>query len=125
MVLLDTCALVELCRLNSRLSEVSLHRLQKQECAILSVSFAEVALKQKRGKIPTSPKMNEVHNLFLQLENIKIIDMGVQEWLDAIELDWSHKDPVDRVIVAYAKKLDIPIVTTDKEIKKFYKNIIW
>lgn len=125
MVLLDTCALVELCRLNRRLSEASLHQLQKQECVILSVSFAEVALKQKRGKIPAAPRMNEVYNLFLQLENIKIVDIGVQEWLNAIELDWSHKDPVDRLIVAYARRLDISIVTTDKEIKKFYKNVIW
>ena len=125
MVLLDTCALIEVCRLNRRLSQESLNQLKKQNCIILSVSFAEVAFKQRRGKLPALPLISEVHNQFQQVENFKIIDIGVQEWFDAIELDWPHKDPVDRLLVSYAMRQKIPIMTTDKLIKKFYKNVIW
>ena len=124
MVILDTCALIQLC-LNGSLSQESLKHLTTEDCIILSISFAEAALKQKRGKLPATPRLSEVYGQFQKIENIKIVDIGFQEWFDSIELDWSHKDPVDRLIVAYAMRQKIPIMTSDKLIKKFYKNVIW
>jgi PIN domain nuclease of toxin-antitoxin system len=55
-----------------------------------------------------------------------MIDIGVDEWLDSIDLDWpDNKDPADRVIIAFGAKKQIPIVTNDQKIKNFYGNVIW
>lgn len=123
MVLLDTCALIELYKSNSSLL-LKTEQAIAQGVTILSVSFAEIAFKEKRGLLK-SPKARDILQDCYETEEAKIIDIGVQEWFDSIELDWKHKDPVDRLIVAYAKRHDLPIVTTDKAIKKFYKKVIW
>ncbi len=53
-------------------------------------------------------------------KNVMMVNVGVDEWLDAIELD-----PADRVITAFAMKKQILVVSTDKKIKTFYKKVIW
>ncbi|MBF0492157.1 MAG: type II toxin-antitoxin system VapC family toxin [Deltaproteobacteria bacterium] len=123
MVLLDTCALIELYQFKSSLALRTEDEIAKG-AFILSVSFAEIALKEKRGLLK-HPKSLDVFQDCMESEEAKIINISVQEWFDAIHLDWKHKDPVDRLIVAYAKRQDVPIVTSDKLIKKYYKNVLW
>jgi len=40
-------------------------------------------------------------------------------------LEWDHRDPVDRTIVATAKKRRLPIITKDQRIRRFYKRTVW
>ncbi len=62
----------------------------------------------------------------LEVAAIRIIDVGPLEWFDSIALKWpSNKDPADRLIVAFAMKRGLTVVTTDRKMKRFYKNIIW
>ena len=36
--------------------------------------------------------------------------------VDSVAMEWSHKDPADRIIVATARHLDCPLVTADRTI---------
>jgi PIN domain nuclease of toxin-antitoxin system len=72
--------------------------------------------------------------LWRAFEKKKISKKAIHAILNASELlinsisiweKWNHRDPADRVIVATAKILDIPIVSDDKEMKKFYRKVIW
>jgi len=93
---------------------------------LLSISFAEIACKVKLGKLEMSVSPRMLYNEFRQIEHIEMIDIGIDEWLDSIELQWDeNRDPVDRMITAFAAKKHIPIVTSDKKIKQFYKKVIW
>ncbi len=38
---------------------------------------------------------------------------------------WEHRDPADRTIVATAVLKDLPIVTKDDIIGRFYPKVIW
>jgi PIN domain nuclease of toxin-antitoxin system len=40
-------------------------------------------------------------------------------------LEWEHRDPADRWIVALAEQRDCPIVTSDERIRAFHENTIW
>ena len=42
-----------------------------------------------------------------------------------LELDWDHKDPADRTIVATAMLLSSSLVTSDRMIKQFYAEAVW
>lgn len=125
MVILDTCALIDFCKKKPAVSKASYDLFEQKGATILSVSFAEIALKIKQKKLLISCSARELFDYFRQIADVNIVDIGCEEWFQAVELDWNHKDPVDRVLVAYARRLDIPIVTTDKEIKKYYKKVIW
>ncbi|MGL4884499.1 MAG: PIN domain-containing protein [Waterburya sp.] len=40
-------------------------------------------------------------------------------------LQWLHRDLVDRIMVALALHHNCPIITKDQEIRKFYPEVIW
>jgi PIN domain nuclease of toxin-antitoxin system len=45
--------------------------------------------------------------------------------MDSLDLDWAHRDPADRLIVALARRRHLPIVTADTIIGEWYPRTIW
>ncbi len=105
MVVLDTCAVIEICKINTELRPKTL-KLIEAGSYILSVSFAEIACKQKLNKLIMNISAEELYHHYLKLQpTIEIINIGVREWLDSIALGWNeNRDPADRLITAFAKK---------------------
>jgi PIN domain nuclease of toxin-antitoxin system len=125
MVILDTCAIIEVVKPSPSFS-VKTTRLIEAGAYILSISFAEIACKVKLGKLEMNVSTRELFREWSQIDNIEIIDISVNEWLDSIELIWDeNRDPADRIITAFAIKHEAAIVTTDKKIENYYKNVIW
>lgn len=125
MVILDTCAIIEIMKPSPSFSEKTM-QLMDAGAYIMSISFAEIACKIKLGKLEMSISTRELFREFSQIESIEIVDLGVNEWLDSIELIWNdNRDPADRVITAFAVKNELSIVTTDNKIEKFYGKVIW
>ena len=55
---------------------------------------------------------------------LDIVDPDVGLWLDSVRLPWSHRDPVDRLVVALAQRLAATIVTTDRRMGGFYADTV-
>ena len=125
MVILDTCALIEAFKREPSFSSEVLAQIEAG-ALILSISLAEIACKVKLGKLEMSLSPRELHQKLSQIDAIEIINIGVNEWLDSIDLHWEeNKDPADRMITAFAIKKNYPIVTTDQKIKQFYSHVLW
>lgn len=128
MVLLDTCALVELCKreaLQTFKSKVK-RDLVAEGAIILSISFAELACKVKANKLDLDLSIDKLYQQFLTTSGIEIINIGVLEWFDSIKMDWpQNQDPVDRLITAYAIRYKLPIITSDRKIKTYYRQVLW
>ena len=125
MVILDTCAIIEILKPSPSFSD-NTALLMDSGAYILSVSFAEIACKIKLGKLEMNISSRELYREFNQIEHINIVDVGVNEWLDSIELVWDeNKDPADRLITAFAIKHELLIITTDKKIENFYHKVAW
>ncbi|MEH1800023.1 MAG: hypothetical protein V7L02_10945 [Nostoc sp.] len=45
--------------------------------------------------------------------------------MESVNLEWDHRDPVDRVVVALARSNQAAIITSDKAIANFYSEVIW
>jgi PIN domain nuclease of toxin-antitoxin system len=43
----------------------------------------------------------------------------------ATDLAWDHRDPADRLIVATAEDLALPLITRDRIIQGFYGRCRW
>ena len=43
----------------------------------------------------------------------------------SVKLEWEHRDPADRVVVAIAKRNQAAIITADRKIASFYSLVIW
>ena len=126
MLLLDTSALIYWTFVPSSLTERASAAIAAAEVVLVnSISLWEVALKVKRGKLelPLTPaafaaKLEITHRVRLEPVTAAI-------WLASVELNWEHKDPADRVIVATASLLGCPLVTSDLTIHNFYLATIW
>jgi PIN domain nuclease of toxin-antitoxin system len=124
MVILDTCALIELCAKAPRLSKATLTEIDR-EAHVLAVSFAEIALKVKAGKLVLGRSPRELAAELNSISSVSIVPTTLENWFAAVELRWSHRDPADRLIVAYAQSVGGAIVTSDRQIRKFYKRWLW
>lgn len=126
MIVLDTSALLYWTLDPQKLSAPARQAIDSADRLIVSsISIWEIALKIKQGKlgIPLDPAryVEKLGNL----EHLEIQPVDVQGWLDNLALDWDHRDPADRTIVALANRLGCALVTSDHVILDFYRQGIW
>jgi PIN domain nuclease of toxin-antitoxin system len=50
---------------------------------------------------------------------VELIPVDTKIWLRSLALPWEHRDPADRVIVATALLLNVPVLTRDETIRSF------
>ncbi|GJM07572.1 MAG: hypothetical protein DHS20C10_13060 [marine bacterium B5-7] len=125
MVILDTCAVIELCKEAPTFTGITEKRIA-QSAAILSISFAEIACKVTAKKLQMAITPAALHRRIVQTEAIQLLDIGAEDWLRAVDLDWpTHRDLADRLIVSYAQHHQYAIVSSDRAMKQFYGDVIW
>ena len=125
MVVLDTCALVDLASESPTIGSEVMDLIDKG-AVILSISFAELACKIKSGKLDIGISSEELLSHYRLDTEVSIVDISPELWHKSISMDWDHQDPSDRVILCYAMESNLRVVSTDSKMKKFYPNkIIW
>lgn len=126
MIVLDTAALIYWTLDPERLSPPAQIAVRESpKISISSISIWEVALLVKRQKLILPLSIKEYVERLEKLASLEILPVDTQTWLDNLELDWEHRDPADRTIVALAKRLDCPLITPDQRILSFYEKAIW
>ena len=125
-ILLDTNALLFIIIDQGRLTvEAGRAIHETEELIISSISIWEIAVKYKKGKLPLPFTPEELVYHLKSVTNLTIQPVDERIWLKNVSLDWDHKDPADRTIVATASLRVIPIVTSDEVIRGFYSKTIW
>jgi PIN domain nuclease of toxin-antitoxin system len=126
VILLDTSALLQWSLDRAQLSQSARLAIQQADrICVSSISFWEVALKAKAGKLllPFTPR--EFLRRFESIDATQILPVTELVWLESVELDWKHRDPADRVIVATASMHGCPLAASDSEIRSFYPKTVW
>ena len=124
-MVLDTCAVLWLAFNRENFSEETLNKIENSDNIIIStMSFWEIGIKIKKKKATIPLSLQDLIRLYVNNENVSIIAPDLNIILQSLEFKWKHRDPVDRMIVATAKKFDDYIVTSDMVIKKFYKKTV-
>lgn len=123
---LDTCALLWHLFEPEKLSPKASQAIEKsKELRISSISIWEIGIKLKNKSLTLPLKLEEFSELCHQASNLTIIPIDDKLWIQSLQLDWKHKDPADRLIVALAKSSQASLVTSDKTIRSFYKKCVW
>jgi len=126
MVVLDTSALLYWTLDPEQLSENARKAIDESEqVTISSISVWEVGLKVKRGRLEIPLSFSDYVERLQQLEKLDILPVEVETWLLNMTLDWQHRDPADRTIVATALRLNCPLITSDQAVRSFYQGSIW
>ncbi len=126
MVVLDTSALLFWTLDPDLLSDNARKAIDETEqMTISSISVWEIGLKVKRGRLEIPLSILDYVERLQQLEKLEILPVEGETWLLNLALDWKHRDPADRTIVATALQLDCPLITSDHAIRSFYNGSIW
>lgn len=128
MVLLDTCALLwwtlEPDRLSDKARKVC-DRISQDGAFISSVSVWEIGIKMKKGVLEIGDSLSGYVNRLKSLGCVEIIAVDEEIWIKNILLEWQHRDPADRTIIATAMLRDLPIMTKDRIILDYYSKTVW
>lgn len=128
-VVLDTCGLIWWSLDPAKLSKASKqacdHMERDKDGLVPSISIWEIALKVKNKKLDLGVHLDDYVSAVKESSTVRIVPIDEDIWLASVKLDWAHQDPVDRVVVAMAKRYQSSIITADKEIRKFYSDVAW
>jgi PIN domain nuclease of toxin-antitoxin system len=127
-LLLDTCTLIWWTLDQNKLSSKTNKLLSEQgEELILvsSISIWEIGIKIKNKKLDLGISVQEYNRKLNLMNAFEFIPVDNSLWIKSLELDWQHKDPADRIIVATAKHYDASLITNDEVITSFYKQCLF
>lgn len=131
MIVLDTHALIWWVDRTKKLSDRAKNLIEsersKSEIAISAISIWEICLLVQAEDLTLSKDIDSWISDLLTVPRLQVIPVDSLIAKASVFLpSWSHKDPADRIIVATALHLGVPLVTGDQKIRR-YKHVqtIW
>lgn len=86
---------------------------------ISSISLWELAKRVEKKRIGFSiPVIHWIRQSLLEME-VRIADLSPEIAAESTYLQNFHRDPADQIIVATARILGMPLVSSDRQIKRF------
>ncbi len=85
----------------------------------------EIAIKVKNKKLDLGIPLDTYVSKLKQSDVVRIMSVDEDILVKSVNLQWSHRDPVDRIMVALAMRNDCSIITKDLKIREFYARTIW
>ena len=126
MVVLDTSALLFWTLDRPRLSEAAATAIADADRVLVSaISIWEIGIKVSKGKLSIPISVREYAQQLQLVDRVEVVSVDAETWLTNLELQWDHRDPADRSIVATAQLLSCPLVTSDTTIRAFYPRSVW
>lgn len=107
----------------SKISERALAALGSEgmEPVVSAVTVWEVAIKRSLGKVKARAGMlNEIERA-----GVELLPVTARHADLVASLPLHHRDPFDRLLVAQATAENIPLVTSDKSLRRYDIEVIW
>lgn len=126
MIVLDTATLLYSTLQPASLSTKAAASIKQANVILISaMSIWEIGIKAKRGHLALPDTLEEYVERIKAVYQIRIVAVDEYVWLENVALDWPHKDPADRTIVATARIHQCALITPDHAILDFYAKAIW
>ena len=112
----------------SELAQVAIAEAENNNSILISsISVWEIATKQSLGKLQLSLSIEEWFQLAQQQPGTTIEPLSPLDAIHSANLPGEfHKDPADRILVAIARRYDIPLITRDQKILNYpHVTTIW
>ena len=100
---------------------------QGSEVLVSAISAWEVSMLINKGRLVLSMDVESWFDEVSQIDGVRFIPVDNEIGIKSTVLPGIfHKDPADRMIVATARKLAIPLVTADEKIRSYeHVKTIW
>ncbi|PHR60353.1 MAG: VapC toxin family PIN domain ribonuclease [Robiginitomaculum sp.] len=131
MIVIDTHALIWWVNGSNSLSRKAhsaiKEHLSKSEVIISSISAWEISMLIEKGRLALNMDIENWLNEVSAIEGVRFMPVDNEIGIKSTTLPGIfHKDPADRMIVATARKLAVPLVTADDKIIAYeHVTTIW
>lgn len=132
MIMADTHALLwwatgDRRQLSSRAHKALQTELKGGRIVVSSISAWELAMLVQRGRLSLSMDVSGWLKTLMQIEAIHFVPVDNDIALQSVALPGDfHQDPADRIIVATARHLSIPLVSADEKIRSYpHLKVVW
>ncbi len=125
--LLDTNAFLWFISGSDRLSNKALNYIAdfENDLVISAASLWEIAIKTSLGKLELLSPFDQLLPSQLEKNDIAVLSIELTHLTKTIDLEFHHRDPFDRLIIAQGITEKIPIITSDAVFAKYPVDIIW
>lgn len=125
-LLLDTHALIWFLNGDETLSDKAREAIEREgnQNFISIASIWEIAIKLSLGKIEIENGFNNFLKL-IESNGFEILPISFPHLMILSELDFLHRDPFDRLIIAQAISEEMNIITKDEHICNYKCRTLW
>lgn len=124
--LIDTHTFLWLMTDSPQLSSHAKETLESDADLLISVaSLWEIAIKNNIGKLSLSAPFEIFIPQQLTHNQIEILPITLQHLNLIITLPLHHRDPFDRLLICQSLAEQIPILSADKTLDRYFVNRIW
>ena len=125
-ILLDTHALIWFLNGDKLISGNAKAAIENTDnIKIVSIaSIWEIAIKISLNRLSLPKGLMHFLNL-IEDNGFEILPISIEHTLTVAKLDFIHRDPFDRLLIAQCKTGNLSIVTKDDDIKRYDVSTIW
>lgn len=116
LILIDTHILLWLFDNPYKLSESLLDQVYKNDVFVSSISAWEISMKIQQNKLSVGEPVRKWWVEAVNQFNLRVTDVNTEILITSNEINWEHRDPADRIIVATALIENLRLATHDKRI---------
>ena len=131
MIIIDTHIWLWLLHDPTQLSNAAQEQIEIEEpqngILVSAISVWEIAVKSSLGKLALPLQIDDWYALAKTHSGIVIEPLNPADAISSTQLPGDfHKDPADRIIVAMARRYNVPLITCDNNILKYpHVKTIW
>ena len=131
MIVLDTHALVWWVTGDATLSNKARKTIEREQSGgviiVSAISAWEISMLVAHGRLVLSMDVSSWLATVSEIDVVRFYPVDVEIARKSVELPGEfHKDPADRMIVATARKLSVPLITKDDKILSYpHVKTIW
>ena len=131
MIIIDTHIWLWLLHDPNQLSNAAQEQIEIEEpqngILVSAISVWEIAVKSSLGKLALPLQIDDWYALAKTHSGIVIEPLNPADAISSTQLPGDfHKDPADRIIVAMARRYNVPLITCDNNILKYpHVKTIW
>lgn len=125
-LLLDTHALIWFINGDNQLPNKSIEIIKNIEvrCFVSIASIWEIAIKISLRKLELNGGFDEISKILTRYD-IELLPLTFEHIQKLLELDFHHRDPFDRIIIAQGLVEKMTIITKDENFPKYGVQLIW
>ena len=94
------------------------------KCYVSVATIWEIAIKISLNKLDLNGGFSEISRIIVKYD-FELLPISIEHIAEIINLDFHHRDPFDRIIIAQGKVENIPVVTKDKIFERYQIDTIW